>query len=606
MQPPLKLPIGAAVAILFTLSLVEPRLRPVTDPQSLIAAVHVVLFATLLVLPRAPITVVAALLLEIVVIRHFGILDMIGLAGGLLTVFVASFAAAALVPTRRLVLLVAVLAAHFAWRASALGSSLLVLYSDAALFGVAIVTGAVLQRRHRRLHEIRAERDRLVAALHTGPGDAATAEQMRTWSLLKQRIEPTILALPGLVERAREAEDRAEAIEAVRTRAAGALAEMQATLHALGDPPPPPPEPPHLPRSRMLPPLWIACALLLIAAVIEMLVAGRVTYFAPVLALLVLLTPRAPVTTAAALGIAAILCSLNGEIPVAARVADFSAITVIVVAATTATPRRATATFVLVTTGLLVSQALDPTQDWPAAAFIGTTFVYLGHWVFSLLLRDTVAEQQEVKAGLEEIADALARLEARAARTERVRLARELHDLVGHALTAVAIQAGVAQTRLKRGLEVDFAPLAAAARQGSTELARLATVLGHDTDIAAEFTRITDTARATGQHVELALDEPAADVDPHVRHAVVCVAAEALTNAAKHAAGATVRVELKASQDRLELAVLDDGGGRHELPSGGRGLDSMAQRVRACGGTFASGPRPGGGWRVQAVVPLSA
>ena len=105
--------------------------------------------------------------------------------------------------------------------------------------------------------------------------------------------------------------------------------------------------------------------------------------------------------------------------------------------------------------------------------------------------------------------------------------------------------------------------------------------------------------------MELELDEPAG-VDPQVRHAVVCVAAEALTNAAKHAAGATVHVRLKAREDRLELAVDDDGGARRELPGGGRGIDSMAHRVRACGGTFRSGPRAGGGWTVQAVLPLSA
>ena len=219
----------------------------------------------------------------------------------------------------------------------------------------------------------------------------------------------------------------------------------------------------------------------------------------------------------------------------------------------------------IVITGLLVSQGLDPTMDWPALAFIASAFIYFGHWMFGVFLRDVAAEQRQVDSGRAEIAHALRRLRARAVRAERVRLAHELHDLVGHALTAVAIQAGVATARLKRGLEPDYEPLAAAARQGTTELRRLATILGHETDITAEFTRITDTARATGQQVELELDEPAG-VDPHVRHAVVCVAAEALTNAAKHAAGATVHVRLKAREDRLELAVDDDGGGAPGAP----------------------------------------
>jgi signal transduction histidine kinase len=150
-----------------------------------------------------------------------------------------------------------------------------------------------------------------------------------------------------------------------------------------------------------------------------------------------------------------------------------------------------------------------------------------------------------------------------------------------------------------------FDALEAAARQGATELARLATVLGHETDLAAELERVTDTARATGQHVELELHEPAVELDPDVRHTVVCVAAEALTNAAKHAAGAAVRVRLHARPDQLELAVIDSGGVTRDLPGGGHGTASMAQRVKACGGTFNSGPRPDGGWTVQAVLPLS-
>ena len=170
-------------------------------------------------------------------------------------------------------------------------------------------------------------------------------------------------------------------------------------------------------------------------------------------------------------GVTAILCSLAGEMPIAARAADFSAIITLVVAATSASPRRAAASLVLVVTGLMVSQGLDPTMDWPALAFIASAFIYFGHWMFGVFLRDVAAEQRQVDSGRAEIAHALERLRARAVRAERVRLAHELHDLVGHALTAVAIQAGVATARLKRGLEPDYEPLAVAARQGSARAA---------------------------------------------------------------------------------------------------------------------------------------
>ena len=103
MTPTLKLPIAASVASLSVLAVVELFLRPIADPIPLVLAVHVVLFGTLLALPRAPTLVVGLLLLEIFVIRHFEILEAIGMAGGLLTLFTATFAAAALVPTRKVI-----------------------------------------------------------------------------------------------------------------------------------------------------------------------------------------------------------------------------------------------------------------------------------------------------------------------------------------------------------------------------------------------------------------------------------------------------------------------------------------------------------------------
>ena len=164
MTPTLKLPIAASVVSLSVLAVVELFLRPIADPIPLVLAVHVVIFGTLLALPRAPALVSALLLLEIFVIRHFKILEAIGMAGGLLTLFTATFAAAALVPTRKVIVIVAVLLAHMAWRTT-LPTARCWRLRRRALFGAGIATGVMLQRRHRRLGEILAERDRLVAAL---------------------------------------------------------------------------------------------------------------------------------------------------------------------------------------------------------------------------------------------------------------------------------------------------------------------------------------------------------------------------------------------------------------------------------------------------------
>lgn len=607
MRTTLKLPMTAIAAVLLAFGIVELFLRApgVEVPQRL--ATYALVLGTFLALPRAPTLVVGLLLLEQVVLKETVFVTTLGTAVALLTPYVAMFVAATLVPTRQLWVIAGLIGAHLAWRTTLPMQTFVVLYADAFVYTGALVTGAMLRRRHGRLAEILADRDRLVAALATGPGDAATAEQLRMWSVLEQRIEPVIQALPGQVEVARDAPDARDRLEAIRAHAADALAEMQATIHALGTPEPPLPlvAEPRSPR-RVLSPLWITCALLLVVAVIEMLAARTFSVYVVAFAMIPLLAARAPVGASVLVALTAIVCSLDSGIPVAARLADFSAMLTLIVTGSTARPARALASLVLVVGGLLVSQGLDPTFDWPALAFVASAMVYLANWLFGVFLRDVAAEQRTVGASLDEAAEALAALQERAVRRERVRVAHELHDLVGHALTAVAIQAGVATAQLKRGRAPAFDALEEAARQGVVELQRLATVLGHEADLTAELERVTDTARATGQHVELELEPPATELAPQLRHTVVCVAAEALTNAAKHAGGAVVRVSLNARADRLELAVVDSGGQAHDLPSGGRGLDSMAQRVRACGGTFASGPRPGGGWTVQAVLPLSA
>ena len=285
---------------------------------------------------------------------------------------------------------------------------------------------------------------------------------------------------------------------------------------------------------------------------------------------------------------------------------DFVASLMLLVIGAYASPRRAVAGLLIVEAGMLAALAADA-MAWPTVSYLSLVLVLAGSWGGGVLLRGVASRQRRMSDGLARAVDALDELEAHAIRRERVRLAHELHDLVGHALTAVAIQAGAAKAQLKRGREPAYDQLAAAARQGADELLRLAEVLGHDlgdATVAAELVRVTATARAAGQDVELEL-EPVEDVDPRVRHTLVCVTAEALTNAAKHASGAPVRVRLGVECDVLALAVTDQGGGSEGLPSGGRGMSSMAQRVRACGGTFDSGPQPGGGWSVRAVLPLS-
>lgn len=613
------LPIRSVAAVLFCLSLVELVLLPQASPPARVVAVHVVVLGTLLALPRRPLLVLVLLLGELFLVKELRINEMVSVSLSLLGPF-AAFATAALVPPKRLPWVALALAAHLAWRATLPSGDTATMVVTTALLAAAASAGALLHRRRARLDALLAERDALLATLAGGPADAATAEQLRMWSEIEQRIEPVIAQLPRLVARAAAAPSEAT-VEAVRVQATDALAEMQATVRALGEDRPATFEAPIVerltsvieanpPRRRLptLDPLRLACALLLAGVVAELIVLDAPGPWALVLPLFPLLAPRRPITAALGLAAAVVGLSAAGGLAAYATTQDFVASLTLLVVGAVAPPRRAVAGLAIVAAGMCLALAAED-MGWPTISYVSLVLVLVASWGGGVLLRGVAAQQRHVGAALAEAAEALETLERRAVQRERVRLAHELHDLVGHALTAVAIQAGAVKAHLRRGREPEFGPLEAVADEGVSELRRLAAVLGREpqagASVAAELERIAATARASGQDVALELDAPLEDVDPRVRHTVVCVTAEALTNAAKHASGAPVRVRLGRDGHGLALDVTDDGGASEGLPSGGRGTTSMAQRVRACGGTFSSGPRPGGGWKVQAQLPLS-
>nr|WP_028062221.1 histidine kinase [Solirubrobacter soli] len=318
-----------------------------------------------------------------------------------------------------------------------------------------------------------------------------------------------------------------------------------------------------------------------------------------ILPLAPLLVPRAPV--AASFGLAAGLTAASATELVGTVEVTFDLVLLLamVVAGALAGPRRAVMSFVLLQAGAAAALGTDPAMPWPAVSYLSQALLLTGGWSVGALLRGVAVEQQRVAEDLDATTSELDALVRQAVQRERVRLAHELHDLVGHALTAVAIHAAAGLTQLRQRRPLERAPLRAAARQGVVELQRLAAVVRPAGDLAADLERIV---AATGQTVALELPDRI-ELDDDLRHTVVSITAEALTNAAKHAAGAPVRVSLTHTRHEIALEVVDEGGRPANLPSGGNGIASMARRVRAMGGTFASGPRPGGGWAVSAVLP---
>jgi signal transduction histidine kinase len=207
------------------------------------------------------------------------------------------------------------------------------------------------------------------------------------------------------------------------------------------------------------------------------------------------------------------------------------------------------------------------------------------------------------------------------ARGERARIARELHDVVAHHISMVSVQAETARLTTP-GLSPlgarRFAEIGETARTGLTEMRRLLGVLRPDAVDAdavadrqpqpglAQLTGLIDAARSSsGASVRLIVSGPVAELDAGVELAAFRIVQEALTNARRHAPGAAVDVELRFSPESLLVRVRDNGPGAPAADgSAGHGLVGMRERAVAAGGSLRAGGATGGGFRVEAMLPV--
>jgi signal transduction histidine kinase len=209
--------------------------------------------------------------------------------------------------------------------------------------------------------------------------------------------------------------------------------------------------------------------------------------------------------------------------------------------------------------------------------------------------------------------------EARAAvAEERTRIARELHDVVGHSVTVMTVQAGAAR------MLVETDPAAArdrllavesSGREALAEMRRLLEVLreaddsdslGPQPDVA-DVGRLVADARAAGSDVELAVEGKPVALPPGEALAAYRIVQEALTNARKHASGSRVDVQVRYTPEALELAVENEADGivSETWDDGsGHGVIGMRERVSLYGGELDVGPRPEGGFAVRARLPI--
>jgi signal transduction histidine kinase len=242
----------------------------------------------------------------------------------------------------------------------------------------------------------------------------------------------------------------------------------------------------------------------------------------------------------------------------------------------------------------------------------------LGHFVADR--RVYAARLEERTAELEQAREELAR---RAVAEERLRLARELHDVVAHAMSVIAVQSGVgahvADSRPEEAAKA-LAAVEATSRAALTELRRMLGVLRQDSEPLGSLAPVpgladldgllAEVAKA-GLAVKLRVEGTRPELPAGVDLSAYRIVQEALTNVVKHAGPARAEVTIRYRDQDVTVEVTDDGRGI-TAPTGdgragvGHGLIGMRERVAAFGGDLEAGPRPGGGFRVAARLPLAA
>jgi len=271
---------------------------------------------------------------------------------------------------------------------------------------------------------------------------------------------------------------------------------------------------------------------------------------------------------------------------------------------------------------LLTGGAFIHTLSWREGLLTALPYAggYLFFGAFAHALARAEAAHRKSQALLTELQEAHRRLQEYAARVEelavveeRNRLARELHDTLGHRLTVAAVQLEGAWRLIPRDPERAAAMVVTVreqVRQALAELRRAVTALRvpleADLPLPDSLTRLaTRFEEGTGITVHRALPEDMAPLPETHRLALYRAAQEALTNVQRHADAHQVWLVLTADDERVILLVGDDGCGfPPEIERHGFGLEGLRERVARLGGTLHLGARPGGGAEVRVSLPL--
>jgi signal transduction histidine kinase len=312
------------------------------------------------------------------------------------------------------------------------------------------------------------------------------------------------------------------------------------------------------------------------------------------LAIVAILTPlfarrRFPFGAPAALGVAAVLTSFGDE-----RLVPFDFIIFLASCAAVfligliRERAQAVAGLVLAWGIVAVVAYRDPIGNLDG--FIAASVIFGIIWTIAFALGRKFQEADEAR---ERAARAEREREERARSAvteERARIARELHDVVGHSVSVMTVQASAVRRLLRPEQEREREALLIVEQTGREAL--------------AEMRRMVGQAREAGLPVELRVEGDPLPLPAGVDLTAYRLVQEGLTNALKHARAERAQVLVRYSDGDIEVTVSDDGRGAGSGDGGGHGLVGMRERVAVYGGELEAGPRPEGGYRLRARLPL--
>lgn len=250
---------------------------------------------------------------------------------------------------------------------------------------------------------------------------------------------------------------------------------------------------------------------------------------------------------------------------------------------------------------------------------IALILLFAAVWIAGNIVRARRGRLEIAELTVAELSEDQERATREAITDERARIARELHDVLGHTLNLVVIQAGAAQRVFKASPEKaldNLKSIESTSRQALSDVDRMLGILRDPDDRApslearpsmSRLGSLVEELRTTDQPVDLVVHGAPVTLSPSIDLSAYRVVQEALTNVMTHAAGAKAEVDIEYLEDFLTVTITNDGTGVDRLASrasGGRGIVGMRERTALFGGVFEAGRTDDGGWRVHATFPL--